>query len=100
MGVLLLYVKAEEVPGIKIFRCSSSPCFVNAEYLKSELYKKVGVNPQQILIAREEAKKKRYQQKVWNKLVMMNPLCPAFVQRKKCRNVCGNVCKRVNFEVL
>lgn len=55
--------QAEELPGIRIFRCSSSPCFVNAEHFKSELYKKVGVNPQEVLIKREEAKKKRLKMK-------------------------------------
>ncbi|XP_072033239.1 prestin-like [Amphiura filiformis] len=48
----------EELPGIKIFGCSSSLCFINADHFKNSLYKKAGFNPQKMLIAREEKKDK------------------------------------------
>jgi AraC-like DNA-binding protein len=37
--------QAREIPGIKIFRFTSSLYYANAEYLTRRLYKKTGCNP-------------------------------------------------------
>ena len=60
---LLTCLQLEEFPGVKIFRCSASLCFINADHFKNSLFKKTGFNPQKYLAAREESTDKN-QEKV------------------------------------
>lgn len=46
--VIVFYVQAQEIPGIKVFRFTSSLYYANTEHFTHKLYRKTGCDPGEI----------------------------------------------------
>ncbi len=51
--------QAQEIPGIKIFRCDASLYYANSEFFMNKMYSRTGVNPRKLKLAINKVQKKR-----------------------------------------
>ncbi|XP_033120337.1 solute carrier family 26 member 6-like [Anneissia japonica] len=61
------YKGAKEIPGVVIFRCSSSLYYANTDYFRDSVYEISGVNPRKVQASREKALRKEENAKLKEK---------------------------------